>query len=114
MEADGYRNVRTLIASGNVVFERARPSAAALERLVTDEFGVRTTVVLRSRAQILELAASKPPYDETTYVAFAADGRNVVFPRSDRRSPAQIEKELGVPATVRNWNTVEKLAALVG
>jgi uncharacterized protein (DUF1697 family) len=113
MASDGYRDVRTLIASGNVVFERARPSAAALERLIAAELGVTTTVILRSAAQVEKLAAARPPFDETVYVAFATDGRDIVFPRSARRSAAEIEKELGVQVTVRNWNTVEKLARLV-
>lgn len=112
MSAAGYGDVQTLIASGNVVFDRARPSAAALERLIADEFGVTTTVMLRSAARIRKLAASKP-YEEESYVAFAADGRDLVFPRSDRRSAAEIERELGVPVTVRNWRTVEKLAQRV-
>jgi uncharacterized protein (DUF1697 family) len=113
MTADGYRDVRTLIASGNVVFERARPSAAALERLIAEEFGVTTTVILRSAAQLRKLAATKP-FEEEAYVAFAADGRDLVFPRSDGLTGAAIEKQLGVQATVRNWRTVEKLAQLVG
>jgi len=91
--------------------------------LIADELGVTTTVILRSAAQIRKLAASKPPYDETTYVAFTARkpsrsrhlegvfvADDYVFPRSARLSAAQIERALGVPATVRNWNTVEKLA----
>jgi uncharacterized protein (DUF1697 family) len=113
MTADGYRDVRTLIASGNVVFERARPSAAALERLIAEEFGVTTTVILRSAAQLRKLAATKP-FEEEAYVAFAADGRDLVFPRSNGLTGAAIEKQLGVQATVRNWRTVEKLAQLVG
>ena len=126
MAAAGYGDVQTLIASGNVVFDRARPSAAALERLIADEFGVTTTVILRSAGQIRKLAAAKPPFGETTYVAFTArkpspshglDGvlvaNDFVFPRSAGLDGARVEKALGVPATVRNWNTVEKLAQRV-
>lgn len=126
LAADGYRDVQTLIASGNVVFDHDRPSAAALERLIADEFGVITTVVLRSAAEIRRLAAAKPPFDEVTYVAFTAAkpsrthglagvlvADDFVFPRGSELNGAQIEKALGVPATVRNWNTVEKLAQRV-
>ena len=48
----GYGNVRTLIASGNVVFEHARPSAQAIEALIADAFAVRTTVVQIGRAHV--------------------------------------------------------------
>jgi uncharacterized protein (DUF1697 family) len=125
MAADGYGAVRTLIASGNVVFERARPSAASLERLIADEFGVATTVILRSASQVRTLAAANP-FDGESYVAFTAAtpprshgldavliGRDFVFPRSDAVTGAVIEKALGIEVTVRNRRTVEKLAHLV-
>ena len=134
MEDAGYADVRTVIASGNVVFERSRPSAAALERLIAAEFGVESTVILRSAAQIGALVAAKP-FDANAYVAFTAAaprrltalngldpytvvGRDLVlhFPggyTNARLTGAVIEKRLGILVTVRNWNTVEKLAALV-
>ena len=134
MEDAGYADVRTVIASGNVVFARSRPSASALERLIAAEFGVDSTVILRSAAQIGALVAAKP-FDSNAYVAFTAAtpkraaalegldpytivGRDIVLHFPDgyanaRLTGAVIEKRLGVAVTVRNWNTVEKLAALV-
>jgi uncharacterized protein (DUF1697 family) len=129
----GYANVRTVVASGNVVFERSKPSAPALERLIADELGVTTTVILRSAAQIKELRAAEPfPHD--AYVAFLAnkprrlaaidglDAYAVVGPdlvihfpdgyANARLTGAVIEQKLGVAATVRNWRTVLKLADL--
>jgi len=134
----GYDNVRTVIASGNVVFERPRTSAAELERLLLDEFGVDTVVLLRTAVQIRALAKARPFGAENAYVAFLARkpgaaalrslaglddyapvGSDLVlhFPRgysNARLTGAVIEKKLGCAATVRNWRTVEKLAALVG
>lgn len=134
LHAAGYENVRTVIASGNLVFERSRPSAAALERLIADELGVTTTVILRSAAQIRKLRAAEP-FPRDAYVAFLAEkprsfaaidgldayavvGRDLVihFPRgyaNARLTGAVLEKRLGVAATVRNWRTVLKLADLV-
>jgi uncharacterized protein (DUF1697 family) len=137
LEEGGYENVRTVIASGNVVFERARPSARAIEQLLVDEFGVDTTVLLRSAAQIRALAAADPFGGENAYVAFLAKkpsaaalrsldgldehalvGSDLVLHFPSGYSAAQLtgavlEKKLGCEATVRNWRTVEKLAALV-
>jgi uncharacterized protein (DUF1697 family) len=135
LEDAGYDDVRTVIASGNVVFSHgAKPSAHALESLIADEFGVRTRVILRSAAQIRKLRAAKP-FEGRVYVAFLAAkprstrpiegldpfavvGSDIVlhFPSgyaAAQLTGAVIEKRLGVEATVRNWNTVEKLADLV-
>lgn len=131
----GYDDVRTVIASGNVVFSLGRrPAARALEALIADEFGVRTTVILRSAAQMRKLREARP-FDGDAYVAFLAAqprttkpiegldefavvGSDIVlhFPRgyaAAQLTGAALEKKLGVDATVRNWNTVEKLADLV-
>jgi uncharacterized protein (DUF1697 family) len=134
----GYDNVRTVIASGNVVFERPRSSAAELERLVLEEFKVETIVLQRTAAQIRALAKADPFGGDNAYVAFLAKkpsaaalrslahldehalvGSDLVlhFPRgysNAQLTGAVIEKKLGCAATVRNWRTVEKLAALVG
>jgi uncharacterized protein (DUF1697 family) len=138
LEDAGYADVRTVIASGNVVFAHAKPSARALERSIADAFGVRTTVVLRSAPQIRKLAAADPFRGENAYVAFLAQkpsaaalrsldgldehalvGSDLVLHFPSGYSAAQLtgavlEKKLGIEATVRNWRTVEKLAALVG
>jgi len=131
----GYDGVRTVIASGNVVFSaRSKPSARALESLIADEFGVRTTVILRSAAQIRKLRDAKP-FERNAYVAFLAArprstkpiegldefavvGSDIVihFPTgyaAAQLTGAVLERRLGVEATVRNWNTLEKLADLV-
>jgi uncharacterized protein (DUF1697 family) len=138
LEEAGYANVRTVIASGNVVFERAKPSARAIEGLLAGEFGVDTTVLLRSAAQLRRLAKADPFGGDNAYVAFlskkpsaaalrsldgldehALVGSDLVlhFPNgygSAQLTGGVLEKRLGVLATVRNWRTVEKLAALVG
>ena len=135
LEDAGYDDARTVIASGNVVFSHgAKPSARALESLIAEEFGVRTTVILRSAAQIRRLRAARP-FDGAAYVAFLATrprstrsiegldefaviGSDIVlrFPSgyaAAQLTGAVLEKKLGIEATVRNWNTVEKLADLV-
>jgi uncharacterized protein (DUF1697 family) len=123
LEADGYEGVATVIASGNLVFECTKPSAAAIEQLIVRELGVTTTVILRSAAQIRKLARLRH-FDEESYVAFTAKrpppvdgcvlvGADLVFPRTSELTGAVLEKRLEIQVTVRNWRTVEKLAQLV-
>ena len=143
-EESGADDVRTYIQSGNVVFAHAKPDAAALEKVIAEEFGVKTVVVLRTGAQIRKLAKSHPFGRDTSssHVAFfvekppAAGLRAVAqFDRGDNEydvlgsdialyyprgvqgaslTTARLEKLLGIRATARNWRTVEKLAELAG
>jgi uncharacterized protein (DUF1697 family) len=137
LEGAGYADVRTVIASGNVVFAHPKPRAADIEALIDDAFGVRPAVILRSAAQIRKLASSNP-FDGDTYVAFLATkprptalralegldrfalvGSDLVLHFPDGYANAQltgavIEKRLGIQATVRNRRTVQRLAELVG
>lgn len=141
LEEAGYGNVRTYIASGNVLFDgpRARGKAAGeLERLVADAFRVNTTAILRSPQQLAR-TVDRHPFDEVadTYLAFlsgcptqAAAARLEAFdpdpvlagadlylrlPRGVQGSAlsnARIESLLGVSATLRNWRTVVALVEL--
>jgi uncharacterized protein (DUF1697 family) len=141
-EEAGYESVRTYINSGNVLFEGAKPDAAKLEQAVAQTFGVNATVVLRTFAELREVAGSHPFGDDTshTFVAFLAEkpardaGRSLAevdagddlyelrgrelflqYPnglRNAKLGAGVFERRLGVRATVRNWNTVTKLAEL--
>jgi uncharacterized protein (DUF1697 family) len=133
----GYENVRTFIASGNVLLDAppgAAKLAAALERIVEDSFGVTTTVILRKPRDLATAVAAHPFGADTsqTHVAFlgsrpaeAAAARlaaesavlsgTEVYLRvsnASRLSIARVESLLGVPATVRNFRTVVALAQL--
>ena len=141
LEDAGYADVRTYIASGNVLLDGPtgkKRLASDLEGLVLDSFGVTTAVILRKPR---ELAATLEahPFRRTsdTHVAFlarrpakSAAARLEAFaadtalvgtelylrlPRGvhgSRLSNARIESLLGVPATLRNWRTVVALAEL--
>lgn len=116
--------------------------ARKLERAVEKTFGIATPIALRTFDEIRRVAGSPPFGDDvaTTHVAFlvrkpaAAKVRSlksldlapdsVEVAGSDvylhyvngvqgaRLSGAQLERHLGVPATLRNWRTVSKLADL--
>jgi uncharacterized protein (DUF1697 family) len=141
-EDAGFESVRTFINSGNVLFEGAKPDRAALEKAVQETFGVASTVVLRTYAELRKVADSHPFGSDPskTFVAFLADrperaaaarlaeldagddayelrGRELFLRLPKGLSQAKltgprVERALGVPATVRNWNTVTKLVEL--
>jgi uncharacterized protein (DUF1697 family) len=137
LEDAGHENVRTFIASGNVLLDTplgAAKLAPALERLVADSFGVTTTVILRKPRELVATVAAHPFGADTsqTHVAFLAsrpakaaasrlDAERAVLSGAEvylrvaegsRLSIARLESLLGVPATVRNFRTVVALAEL--
>jgi uncharacterized protein (DUF1697 family) len=64
VEALGYDNVSTFIASGNVLFETPERNAAklesALERALEKRFGLPIVVVVRSRAEFARVVKAVP------------------------------------------------------
>jgi len=65
LEDEGFENVATVIASGNVLFEHARAADAKLEsqiaKVVKDRFGIDTFACVRSKAE-LEAAVVESPF----------------------------------------------------
>jgi len=60
----GHENVRTYIASGNVLFESGERDAAkldsVLERAIEERFGFQVRVVVRSRSEVERVVARIP------------------------------------------------------
>jgi uncharacterized protein (DUF1697 family) len=145
LEDAGYGNVRTYIASGNVVLDGSRTGASVareLERIVTDEFGVDTTAIVRKPAELEALVSDHPFGRDTSrsHVVFLAKrptakaaerlaeadhspdsgvlaDKDVYVQygagvRNARLSAARLERLLDVAATHRNWRTVAALAEL--
>ena len=130
-ESLGFTNVRTLLNSGNVVFEAPRSEAKRLQSKL------EARVILRTPAE-LERVIARVPFDTGDpghlIVMFLEseprqslvwpgpelvhlDGRHLYlyYPNGQGRSKltnAAIEKQLNVSGTARNWNTVLKLSAL--
>jgi uncharacterized protein (DUF1697 family) len=118
--------------------------ARRLEKAIDDAFGVSPVVVLRTFDEIGSVVRSHPFGRDSskTYVAFLAKeprrenvrelerldvapdrievaGSEVFlnYPnglQGARLSGALLERQLGVPATVRNWRTVTRLAEMCG
>lgn len=140
LEEAGYRSVRTLIASGNVILEAKETGEKlerALETLVLDELGLKTDVFVRTATELDALIAanpfkafakSAPTFLVVTFMrgsASASDlaamegsaanedfkqGKNCLY---IKYPDGQGRSKLKTPklATARNWNTVLKLAA---
>jgi uncharacterized protein (DUF1697 family) len=136
----GFDNVRTYIQSGNVVFESRKGEAAAhkvLQAALTKALGKTADVAVRSAKEMAVVLKDNPfPKAPPAKVGVAflgktvskamlkavdipgkeevAAGRREVyihFPDGMGRSKLKLPKAFG-PATIRNINTVGKLAAM--
>jgi len=135
-EAAGFANVRTYIASGNLVFASDESEDAIrekLDRLIEEEAGKKLGVIVRSAAEMAEVAKCNPFADQpgNRVVAIFADGtlsldgvRNRQTERLELGARAiyvhypdgQADTKLVIPTakdgTGRNMNTVAKLAEM--
>ncbi|BCM19662.1 DUF1697 domain-containing protein [Mesorhizobium sp. J8] len=150
-EGLGLKNVRTLVATGNLVFEARAGEISKLEQRLEQAFektfGRHVDIIVRGAEDWLKLAAGNPFPAESAATAdqvavrvmrepvlsnavealqaYAADDERVlwvdgdiwlVFSRerpSSRLLAAANHKRFGV-GTSRNWNTVRRLAEMVG
>ncbi|RWC49377.1 MAG: DUF1697 domain-containing protein [Mesorhizobium sp.] len=147
----GLNNPRTLVATGNLVFEAPATDIADLEQRLEvafeKTFGRHVDIIVRGAEDWLKLAAGNPFPDESKETADQVAVRVmrqpvpdeavsalrsyvgkdekmqavsgdiwIVFSRatpSSRLLTATSHKRLGT-GTSRNWNTVRKLAEMVG
>ena len=145
---EGYCDVATVLQSGNVIIstESDRPDALvdAMQRLLSDNFGVNVPCIVRTAKQIRALLERNPlrqvVSDPSRYLvnflskepdpeaaaalleedhspeAIAIEGTEAYVWTPDgvkamTLSYAHLEQRLGVVATARNWNTLEKIVA---
>jgi uncharacterized protein (DUF1697 family) len=145
-ESAGFKNVRTFIQSGNVIFHSRSGNPATvtkkIERMLKQALGYEVTVMLRTLDEIQELVRrnpfkkTPPSADVMMLVVFLAhepkskpnlpllitkenleifEVRNrAAFILARRKKTGwfgfpNIEKELGVAGTARNWTTVRKI-----
>lgn len=120
------------------------PDPTDLESAIEDRFGISVSVALRSASDLRKALRNNPFPDaetSTLHVGFLTDKprQSVVaqldagrfapdefavrgtemylhLPNGMGRSklPPYLGRKLGVPTTIRNWNTVSKLAELLG
>jgi uncharacterized protein (DUF1697 family) len=138
-EKAGFRNVRTYVASGNVVAERVGSSAEAktvLEAELRTYAGKPVGVIVRTAAEMAKVVADNPFPDRSASrtVAIFLDGAPPPDALNDIKGRATEETGLGareiyvhypdgigrsklrIPAardgTARNMNTIAKLATM--
>jgi len=150
-EGSGLLGVKTVVQSGNLVFEAKAKTPAALEKLLeaalAEELGLKTPVVVRSAAEwraaldenpfpkeaksdpshlLLMPLKTKVEKSAVAELAKVIPGREqvklggqqlyLVYPDGigeSKLTAALIEKKLGASGTARNWNTAQKIAALL-
>jgi uncharacterized protein (DUF1697 family) len=144
-ESLGHTDVSTFIQSGNVVFTTDRSvGPRSLEIAIAKEFGVDTSVALRTRRELEKVVDANPFGDAdlsklhvgfmtqkppAAVVAkldaerfrpeeFALRGQEIYLhlPNGMARTklPGYLDRQLKIPTTIRNWNTVTKLLELAG
>jgi uncharacterized protein (DUF1697 family) len=120
LEELGYEDVRTVLASGNVVM--TGPKAKARQRLeaaLAERFGMDIDVVIRTMDELRAVVKAKPQVERLAEEDFAPDKfavrRHEIYAWCpDGMQNSRLMKALGKPglagtATVRNWATVNKL-----
>jgi uncharacterized protein (DUF1697 family) len=138
LEGLGYTDVRTVLASGNVIFT-GRTSRSKLEQALEERFAMKIDVVLRTMDELQAVIDADPFGDEvddpTRYFVvfldrepkldtlegedfapdqFIARGTEIYAWCPEGMQGSRLMKALGKPglagtATVRNWATVNKL-----
>jgi uncharacterized protein (DUF1697 family) len=120
----GFKKVRTVITSGNVLFESKSTNKKQLEtrieKAIQRQLGFFSTTIIRSELQLTRLTRRHPFGDmpDTTKsqhnATFLKRGGEV-FTSIDITSPqagnvmGQIEKEHGKEVTTRTWKTVGRI-----
>jgi uncharacterized protein (DUF1697 family) len=141
LRRNGYQDVSTFLQSGNALAS-GTVRARDIEKLIEQEFGHRIDVLTRSHAELEAIVAGNPfpqhawqgaklavafcdkapatSIDKDFYAPdeLIVNGKEIYlwFPNGMGRSKMSTSfgKRLGVISTVRNWNSVLKLAELTG
>jgi|SRR5579884_2536688 len=123
----GFTEVKTLLNSGNVVFESPENSLLKekIEKQLEQTFGFYILVLIRTAEEIKKLIA-KDPFKEVKitpdirlYVTFLPEGGELttaitVSPQKTTTDlMTRLDKKYGKTITTRNWNTVIKIAKLM-
>ncbi len=142
LESAGFENVKTTIQSGNIVLNSVKPPEDDIKVLIKNKFGFSPEVMVISEGEF-NLSISNNPYQEyeSKFVHYyfckgdpkvdvvklgrvTSESESHVFignvfylyaPNGIGRSKlvANIESCLGVSATGRNLNTINKLKAML-
>jgi len=126
-ESLGFKNVQTVIGSGNVVFETASKKEAALETKIENallkQLHFKRAVIVRSRKEIERLVKKnpfkgikdeKPNYLVVTFFKNRKKELCTVLDLESGKTPAfmsDLEKKHGKDITTRTWKTIGRILA---
>jgi uncharacterized protein (DUF1697 family) len=121
----GFKDVHTIISSGNVIFKSKSKSIPLLEnkleKKLAEQLNFKTSVIVRSRNELEQIIQLNPfkgkEHNRSSYliVTFLKNKPRELFNIIDTTktgSPdfmAKIEKQHGKIITTRTWNTVNKI-----
>ena len=124
-ESLGFKNVHTVIASGNVVFESNSKNTAALEakieKALPKQLGFTSMTIVRSRALLLSLVKKdpfkgvedkKPNYLIVTFIKNKKAPLCTVVNLETGKTPdfmRETEKKFGKQITTRTWKTILRI-----
>ena len=139
-ESLGFKNVRTFLQSGNVVFKAAKADPKKIEAAIEKKLKMDVSVIVRTADELRDAIARSPfslegrtpgwllimflsaePKGTLPPVAAPEEahlsGRELYLYYGNgagrsKLSGALLERKLGVVGTARNWNTVTKLLEL--
>jgi uncharacterized protein (DUF1697 family) len=121
-EDAGFTNVKTLLNSGNVIFETSSQAdlVSKIEIVLEKEFGWHIDVLLRSMDELQKLVQKEPfkgvkvTSEVRLYVTFLANQEICsVINMLDQGTTdlmGDLAKKYGKKITTRNWNTVKKIS----
>lgn len=129
-ESLGFQNVKTVIASGNVVFESDSKDQASLEekieKALPKKLGFSKTTIIRSEEELKKFVATdpfkgvideKPNYLLVTFFKDKKPEIATVVDLSGEKTPdfmAKMEKEHGNELTTRTWKTLHRILKAMG
>lgn len=121
----GFKNVVSVIASGNVVFDSPSRSPATLEKKIEDalpkKLGFKSTTIIRSQLEFEALVKrdpfkgvkdEKPNYLIVTFFKDRNKELCTVVDLSSDKTPnfmSAVEKKHGKAITTRTWKTVHRI-----
>lgn len=126
-ESLGFKNVATVIASGNVVFQSESRSAAELETLIEkalpEQLGFNSMTILRTKDELLRLVKKdpfkgvedrKPNYLIVSFIKGKKAEVCTVLNLDTTGTPEfmkDIEKKYDKKVTTRTWKTIARILA---
>lgn len=124
----GFKNVRTFISSGNVVFESASKNTAVMEKNIEatwpKKLGFTSLTFIRSETQLQRMIAKDPFKGKThskefylivTFTKPSGEIYSVIRPdtRAGAKFMVDLEKAHGKEITTRTWKTVNRIYQLM-